>query len=370
MGTLATLVNFVQAAGVAPATVQVPVTQAPNPLDIIQELLGCRVTSDNTAPAGQGVNRTTQIAFDPSVPAQAFIIVDQDGKIVGTTVTVAGLDYILPPIVRPIQSVPPQGGPPTGVNGQLRSFLNVQQVTVNSGGAAFNPATASIAFVGGLPPADTCRAFRGCVNHLRVVKPGRGYPPNTTITVNGGGNPLRQARARAVFDSFGKLVDIILLDMGARYTAVPEIGFVCPGGIPPIEPAEVGVSMAAGDPATATLTIVAGAITAVNMTSFGDGYVFLPNLVVDPGGPLGSGFIGTPQMGVGRIDVVAHGTGYHDTPAVSGAIAITPIFQEFFPSPNPPATDANQARPWGRLQSNAISQQSLSPVVPRAPVIT
>jgi hypothetical protein len=370
MGTLAMLVNFVQAAGVAPATVQVPVTQAPNPLDIIQELLGCRVMSDATAPAGAGVNRTTQIAFEPSAPATAFIVVDQDGKIVATNVTAPGLDYILPPIVRPIQSAPPQGGPNTGVGGLLRSFLNVQQVTVNSGGAAFDPATASIAFVGGLPPADSNRAFRGCVNHLRVVDPGFGYPPGTTIVVMGGGNPLRNARASATFDASGRLRDITLLDMGSRYTAVPTIGFVCPGGVGPVKPAQVGVSMAQGDPATATLTIVAGAITAVNMTSFGNGYVFLPNLVIDPGGPLGSGFIGTVRMGLGRIDIIAHGTGYHDTPVASGAITITPVFQELFPSPNPPVTDANQARPWGRLQSNAIAQQSLSPVAPRAPVIT
>jgi hypothetical protein len=367
MGTLATLVNFVQASAVAPATLQVPVSQPVPPLDIIQRMLGCRVTADATAPAGTGVNRTTAISFDPSAPATAFIITDQDGKITGTNVTVAGLDYILPPIVRPIQSVPPQGGPATGVGGILRSFLNVQQVTVNQGGAAFDPLTASIAFVGGLPPADSNRAFIGCVRTLGIVKPGFGYPPGTTILVDGGGAPTRKARARAVFDGSGRLRSITLLDMGARYTAVPKVTFVCPGGIGPVEPAEVGVSMAEGDPATATLTILAGVITAVNMVTLGDGYVYLPDLVVDPGGPLGSGFIGTPRMGLGRIDVIARGTGYHDTPAVSGAITITPVFQALFPGVG---VNTNQRRPWGRLQTAAIAQQSLSPVVPRLPVIT
>lgn len=370
MGTTVQLRNFIQAAGVAPAAAVVPVSQAPLPLDIIQRLLGTRVTADATAVVGAGARRTTNIGFDPSAPATAFIIVEQGGKIVGTTVTVPGLDYILPPLVAPIQSLPPIGGPATGVGALLRSYLNVQTTTVNLGGAAFDPLTASIAFIGGLPPAESCHAFRGCVNFLRVVKPGRGYPAGTTLVVMNGGNPSRTARCSATFDAAGRLMTITLLDMGARYTAVPEIGFVCPGGIGPIEPAEVSVSMAEGDPAEATLTIVAGAITAVNMTNFGGGYVYLPTLVVDPGGPLGSGFVGTVHMGVERIDIIAGGTGYHDTPAADGAITITPVFQEYFPSPNPPTTDAQQAAPFGKLQTAGIAQQSLSPVVPTAPVVT
>lgn len=372
MGTLATLINFVQAAGVAPATLAVPVSQPVPPLDIIQRLLGCRVTADATAPAGTGVNRTTAISFDPSAPATAVIIVDSAGKIIGTTVTAAGLDYILPPIVRANPSVPPlfPGSAATGEGGLLKSFLNVQASVVNQGGGAFDPLTASIAFVGGLAPADSNRAFRGCVRTLGIVDPGFGYPAGTTISIDGGGAPTRKARARAVFDASGRLRSVTLLDMGALYTAVPKVTFICPGGVPPTRPAQVGVSMAEGNPATATLTIVAGAITAVNMTGFGDSYVYLPELVVDPGGPLGSGFIGTARMGVERIDVVAAGTGYHDNPAVLGAITITPVFQEFFPSPNPPTTDPLQAAPWGRLQTPAIAQQSLSPVVPRVPTIT
>jgi hypothetical protein len=249
----------------------------------------------------------------------------------------------------------------------LRSFLNVQQVTVNTGGAAFNPATASIAFVGGLPPADSNRAFIGCVRTLGIVDPGFGYPPGTTILIDGGGAPTRKARANAVFDGSGRLRSITLLDMGAGYTAVPKVTFVCPGGVGPQKPAQVGVSMAQGTPATATLVFLAGAITAVNMVTLGDGYVYLPDLVVDPGGPNGSGFTGTPRMGVGRIDVIARGTGYHDTPAASGGIVITPVFQVLFPGVG---VNTNQARPWGRLQTPAIAQQSLSPVVPRLPVIT
>lgn len=371
MGVSARLVNFVQAAGVAPAAVITPVSQAPLPLDVIALLYGCRVTADVTAAFGAGARRTTDIALVPSANATAFIIIEQGGEIVGTNVTAPGLNYILPPIVRPIQSVPTIGGPPTGVGGLLRSFLNVQQTAVNQGGGAFNPATASIAFIGGLPPADSNRAFRGCVNHLRVVDPGFGYPVGTTIVVMNGGDPSRVARARAVFDASGRLRDIIMLDMGARYTAVPDIGFILPAGSNgPRIPAKVSVSMAEGNPATATLTIVAGIITAVNMVSLGGGYVFVPVPVVDPGGPLGSGFVGTPRMGVERIDIIAGGTGYYLTAPGFGVIVITPQFQEFFPSPNPPATDPLQATAFGVLQTPAIAQQSLSPVVPTTPVIT
>lgn len=363
MGTQADLRNFCQAAGVPPATLSALMSQAPLPLDIIELLYGCRVSSDVVANVGAGVRRTTLVQFDPSVAAAANIITDSAGVITGVTVTVAGLDYILPPICRPNTSPPPIGGPNTGQDGILRSFLDVRATLINAGGGAYDPLTASIAFIGGLPPADSNRAFRGCVNFLRVVKPGFGYPVGTTISVDGGGDPLRRARATPTFDASGRLRSITLFDMGARYTAVPKVTFVCPGGIGPTEPAEIGVSMAEGDPATATLTIAAGVITVVTMTSFGGGYVFVPEPVVDPGGPLGSGFAGTARMGVERIDVVAAGRGYHDTPA--SAVTITPVFQEYFPLPN-----ANQARAFGRLQTPAIAQQALSPVVPTDPIIT
>jgi hypothetical protein len=369
MGSLATLKNFVQAAGVPVAAVQVPVAQAPLPLDIIQELYGCFVNLDNTAPIGTGVQRETHIALVPTIDAVAQLVTESGGKIQSVLVTNPGLDYVLPPICRALQTVPPIGGPPTGVGGLLRAFLNVNSVTFSSGGTAFDPATTTAAFVGGLPPADSNRAFVGCVKNLGIVDPGFGYDPATQLVVINGGNPSRQARAKAVWDKSGRLKQIILLDMGADYTAVPKVAFALPPGArPPINPASVGVTMAEGEPATAMLTIAAGVITAVTIVTPGSGYVFLPNFVIDPGGPLGSGFVlDHVRMQVERIDVIAGGTGYHDGPAPT--VSITPVFQEYFPSSGV-LPDPNQARPWGRLQSNAISQQALSPVVPRDPVIT
>jgi hypothetical protein len=348
------LVNNVPAIGAPAAQVSWLLAQASLPIDII-EALGCRIDYDGVKLAGN-VTRTTTIAFNPTMDAHAFIKVNSSSEIIEVFLADNGIDYIVPPIC----------SAPGGIGAMLKATLNVVDVQILNGGSGYDPTTAKVAFVGGLPPANSNKSFLGCVRSLRVVEPGAGYDPATELVVMGGGAPTRQARARPVWGSDGRLTDIVLLDMGEGYTQVPEIGFMLPVGSPqPRLHAKVGVTMAEGTPASAALTIVAGVVTAVKLISPGDGYVSVPTVVIDPGGPLGSGFSARARMGVGRINVIAGGHGYQD----GDPVTITPFFQAIFPSQDPPSTDQNQARPWGRFLALAFEQSVLSPVLSDPPVV-
>jgi len=355
MGSQVTLVNKVPAIGAPVANIFGLIAQASFPIEII-EALGCMVVSDAIVPFADNVTRTTIVAFNPTMDAHAFIKANSSGEIVEVILADNGIDYIVPPICSAL----------SGIGAMLKPMLSVFDVKVLEEGSGYNPATATVAFVGGLPPANSNKAFIGCVRSLRVVEPGAGYDQATELVVMGGGAPARQARARPVWGPDGRLTDIVLLDMGEGYTQVPEIGFLLPPGAPqPRLQAKVGVTMAEGIPARASLTIVAGNVTAVNLLSHGDGYVSVPDVVVDPGGPNGSGFSARARMGIGRINVIAGGHGYQD----GDPVTITPFFQAIFPSLDPPSTDQNQARAWGRLLALALEQSVLSPVLSDPPVV-
>lgn len=364
MGVLATLVNFVPTPGVPAATASPLVSQVPVPLNIVRDLLGCFVAADNTVAAAPGVTRTTQVALVPTAAASGTLTLNQDGQVIGVALAVNGLGYTLPPFCEAVHTPGIVGG--GGIGALLKSFLNVSTVTVNGGGGGFDPPTTEINFIGGLPPANYLQPFRGCVRQLTVVESGAGYDPLTRLQVLNGGRPTRQARAIPTWSPSGQLLAVTLIDMGAGYTAIPQIGFLPPAGsiTQPTVPAKVGVAMAEGDPATATLTIVAGAITAVNMVNLGSGYVGVPTPFIYA--PVsGSGFVGTVNMRVERVDVIAPGTGYVNAP---GNLLITPVFQEYFPGGA--LASPEQAKPFVRLQTPAIAQNSLSPVVATPPVIT
>jgi hypothetical protein len=354
MGTQAQLLSRVQALGVASAAITPLLSSTPALLAYIESMLGCRVTLDNTAVAGTIVTRDQRIRLTPTTDATAQLVVGNGGKVTAVTLTAAGIDYTNPPLVEAVPN-------PTGQGALLKAFLNVAGFADLVGGAGYNAAS-TISFVGGLPPANSNRASTGCVRQIAIVDSGFGYPAGTTLDFIGGGNPTRKARATGVFDASGRLRSVTLVDMGAGYTAVPKVVPVFNGAIAqPKVPLQVGVGMAEGTPATATLTIVAGVITAVAIATEGNGYVGVPTPVItDPGGA-GTGFSVRPRMQVGRVDIVAAGTGYVGG---GGSCTITPQFQDFFP------TNAEQAKAFVALQTAAYTQACYSPVVAIDPIIT
>jgi hypothetical protein len=73
----------------------------------------------------------------------------------------------------------------------------------------------------------------------------------------------------------------------------------------------------AAQPATAVATVKAGAVTDIEVTSFGSGYMTEPAVTITGGG--GSGAAGRAFLSgdqVVRVSILAPGTGYSNAPTV------------------------------------------------------
>jgi hypothetical protein len=381
MGTQATLVYTVTPVGVL-AAVLVPLVNAaavPLPKDLLDEY-GIRTISDATVIVGPDVVRTIVLGFDPSVAATVAAMVLDSGGVIESIVPNPGLDYIRPPtttVVYPASTAPPVGNPPI-----LRSFMNVQAVAIDAGGAGI-VAPVVVTFLGGLPPANKLGSLSvpsddptppapllGCVKKVFIKNPGLGYPVGTIAQIRGGGpqstTPTIPATADITRDAFGRITSITLTDMGEGYVKTPHVDIVPPVGfVPPanFKAAKAFASMAVGTPARAgVVTVVGMAITAIAVASFGDGYIAVPDILIRPAA--GTGAVATAQMGVGRVDIIAPSKG---VPATA-TIAFTPVFQQMFPS-TVPGDDPNQRRPFARLIEAALMRAGFTPVVSTAPLV-
>lgn len=349
--------NESSALGITPAALEILLNAVPVPADIAD--FGLRQTGDSSAIVGVTVSRTVQLAFGPLVTATAVLVLKADGQIERVVMGALGLDYIRPPIM----TVDPGAGL-TGINAMLRAFLNVAEVVVDSGGAAYPaPPATTVAFLGGLPPADT-QIVSGCVRRIAMLKDkqGLGYAPGTVVSIDGGGlngaSPIRQAKATCTVDAFGRITDIVLTDMGAGYIQTPAVNFVPPGGVPPTKLAKASVAMAEGTPATAHVTVLAGAVTAVIMDTPGSGYVAVPTPVIT--GAPGVGATATARMQVERVDVRNQGIGYTAT--------AVPVFTPFFKSAFPDAS--NQARPFFGFMEWLLENRVITPIRSLPPVLS
>jgi len=348
----------------------------PVPTDWLQAF-GLRVESDTTTAASPCV-RTTEFDFGPSAAATVTANMNAGNtEVTGFTVTGAGLDYILPPVITLAGGAPapaPGGTPQVLQQAKGRAFLKVADKTIVSGGTSYGASTV-IAFVGGLPPAlflnpqagsnkysqkTVAPAANGppyCVQEITVTKQGRNYPVNTQVRFVGGILGTGGIIAQAVVSAFGpngQILAVQIIDPGFNYITPPTIAFFDPTN-PTTEiqtgfEAKAAVSMAAGTPARATLGFaMGGVINAVTFTVNGDGYVQLPNVVVfDPSG-VGSGAVIVPRMGVSRVDLLYPGFGYNST---SAAPVVTPV--PFFKSLFPDTSD--QTLPFWNVLKNAIQQ--------------
>jgi len=171
---------------------------------------------------------------------------------------------------------------------------------------------------------------------------GYAVPPIVTFAPQGS---LYPAYARANMQLGGAIV----LSGGSSYSA-PVVTF-SGGSLAP-----------GGTQATATATVVAGAITAINITSAGGPYWWPPTITITDSA--GSGAYILPFLNVASITVTSPGRGYGPT---APAVTITPLFKIVAPDSSGTSTQASAVRNW---MTGILKQGTLSPIWARQPVVT
>lgn len=384
MGTQSTLIYRVDALGISSTKLQPFVASAPIPLDVLQAL-GLRILSDTiTIPATNPIVRTIVLGFDPSAAALATTAISNTSNIDRVIVDPVndGLDYILPPIVRannnarePLEQIVQGntiGRRPTNRDAILKSWMNVKAAAVDSPGAGY--LAPIVTFLGGLPPAgavfDARRGFRGgCVRYINIADPGEGYDPATArLNIQGGGpggnTPAIPAVGILALDPRGRVASIAIVDMGSGYDSVPDVFITTTTGIAARRQAKMYAVMAEGSPARGT-AVLTGAppstIASITITARGDNYNTVPTILIRDAA--GVGAIAHARMALGRVDVVDEGVGYF--PGTS--LAITPVFQELFPT-DPTNAQAQNAAFFQFLQGT-ISQIAITPLRSDVPLV-
>lgn len=384
-----TLVYKVIAKSVSPATLRPALASVPIPLDLLNAL-GTYVSSDTTSVAGTEVDRTIVLKTAPTAAATATPRRNPDATgspIVGFTVTSSGAGYVAPPV--PIVTDPPASlarflsGPSQGARGQ--AYLKVgAPPTIAAPGVGYSAST-RVAFVGGMPlglarqPTANVSGFLtvplttrvkdapvhgNCVGSATVASSGRGYSGSSVILVLGDRAQTRQALFAPVLRG-GKLQSVLVTDAGQDYLAPPRLTLFDPTGAG--SGAVLIANMMRGRPATATLTVMGGAITAVTMVDEGDGYILPPSVVVtDPTGA-GSGAVlsvaavpgvAPPAMAVSRVDALAGGHGY-----VAPAVTLENLFNTEWLGATANADVTNPLRAFASLMKTAIQNLLATQVV-------
>jgi hypothetical protein len=198
MPTTVTTVYRVAQGGLSIAALQAAVAAVPVP-DAIS-VYGARVLSDSTAPAAPGVARTIVFSLVPSSTATANASLfpgDASGSpIDAITISGAGADYILPPIVRIAAT-----NPPADLDAKAYAYLKAIGTLIVSGGTGYNPATTTAKVVGGLPSnlptavaaTVTLTIALGVVT-AAAFTPGSGYtsvPKIVIVDTSGAGSGAR-----------------------------------------------------------------------------------------------------------------------------------------------------------------------------------
>jgi len=145
---------------------------------------------------------------------------------------------------------------------------------------------------------------------------GSGYVKPPLVQFNGGGDGIIQP---AIAEATLSILSVAVVDGGSGYSANTRIV--------PMTPQLLGAAAPVLVP-----TIVAGVITAVAVTSGGDGFRDIAHLAaIDPSG-LGVGFEGIGDMEVsGNIRIVNPGRGLQNTVAAPLTVTMVPYFKTLFP---------------------------------------
>jgi hypothetical protein len=384
--------------GASTTTLSVLMSQPPVSLDILQAA-GLRVVSDGT-PVANPVVRTIAIAFGPSVPASSASCQVFEGTIISIAgPSTPGLDYVLPPAVSFTGEGDNVLSQPTA-----QSFLNLQAVAVESGGAGYSPQSFGVILGSMAPPTQVQRTWPGtlstsiaptgdippsCVQAIGISIQGRGYSTSARVVFDGPLDPNNpNARpAQAVITQLGphgEILAVQITDPGEGYVRVPKVtvqedipfgieiarkpdaitgAVVGPMNIIAPNPvtAKLSAFMGLGTAATIKLTFIGSEVSGATVTGSGDMYTGVAIIaVVDPTGS-GTGAVLTARMGVSStIQLISPGAGLDP--------GTTPVLTEYFKTLFPDMSD--QRAPFWQLMETAIAVNALSPITSAPPVLT
>ncbi|OFY44727.1 MAG: hypothetical protein A2Z69_01265 [Bacteroidetes bacterium RBG_13_44_24] len=122
--------------------------------------------------------------------------------------------------------------------------------------------------------------------------------PTATVVGDGAG-----ATANLTMGTVGKVVSIAVTAGGSGYSA--------------ITPPEVTLTLGGGFGATATATVVAGSVTAVNVVDQGQGYISIPTVSFSGGSGTGATAAATLGFPVETISLQSAGVGYTTVSAIN-----------------------------------------------------
>lgn len=207
MTTTATLVYKCAQGGASATAIQALMDAAAVPFPpAVLEALGLRVTSDVTV-LGPPVQRTIVVALGPSATATATATLFEAGEsgspIGGFTVTAAGANYVLSPIVE-ISSVGQTDliQPAAGL-----AWLKAVGATVAAGGAGYS--AASFAVVSPASPGGNPTSLTDAPS----APPSQSRPVKLTLTIIA-----------------GAITGVAIADAGTGYQTLPQVTIVDPLG--------------------------------------------------------------------------------------------------------------------------------------------
>jgi hypothetical protein len=259
------------------------------------------ITVNNT---GAGYTSAPTVSFvgggTPTTPAAATAIIS-GGRVTAINVTNPGVGYTSAPAVNLT------GGGFTVAATASANFsgVSVQSVNLTNPGSdyAYAPSVVFSApqVASGVRATGTATVDpgTGVVTGIQITNAGSGYTAPPTVTIQAGSGAIAQS-----YLTGGAIMSIDVIDQGGGYTAPPTVKITSTGG-------------AGGSGATATATVVAGRVTAINVTAGGSGYVpgFVDVELISGEGAKG---VATIVNGViTGVRVTTGGSGYTGAPVVT-----------------------------------------------------
>lgn len=283
-----------------------------NPAVVVTREVSGMVVTD----AGSGYTKVPELAFNgggayTSPPTVLFrgglgsgatataTVTNTSGsnRVTGITITNGGGGYSAakPPTIAFVSSVSGSGAAATATvnaNGVLTG------ITITNQGSSYNIANPPVVIVVSPSPDDvaTGTVFEqdGRVVGIEINNPGSGYTAAPKVIITGGGSTTT-----------GATYAVATVDEGS----VSEVTISVPPGVPP--------GGASGAAASVNLT-PAGAISAINLLSPGQGYTSVPTIVV--GAPVTRTATASSERSgnsINQINILNPGAGYIAVPAVT-----------------------------------------------------
>lgn len=230
MTTIITTVYHVPQGGQSLNDLASAVAAVPVPPSILNAF-GLRVTSDSTVNGSGEVVRTLELSMVPSSSASAVAALNAANEIAAVTVSDAGADYILPPVVRLVGGNPMNNVNPGRYVAKARATLKGVAVSVAAGGSGYHSATTTATPVGGLMPSNpNARPMKlsltivgGAITAAALIDAGEGYVSVPDIVIVDADASPGSGGSIVVSMGVGQIdVDF----RGQGYESVPDVSLV------------------------------------------------------------------------------------------------------------------------------------------------